>query len=77
MFEVLKSVFSLNHSEAGNHSLESWILNCEDGVLCIDGGMTAKAIEKIQKGLEKLDKKWNDIKIILITHKHGDHQKYT
>jgi glyoxylase-like metal-dependent hydrolase (beta-lactamase superfamily II) len=75
MFEVLKDVYSLDHSENGNHSLESWILNCKDGIVLIDGGMTPKAIENIQNGLEELDKNWNDVKLILITHKHGDHIK--
>ena len=75
MKKVLKNVYSLDHSEAGDHSLESWILDCNEGVVIIDGGMTPKAVQNIEDGLKELGKKWTDVSLILITHKHGDHVK--
>ena len=75
MLKVMKNVYSLDHSDVGDHSLESWILDCNEGVVIIDGGMTPKAVQNIEEGLKVLDKKWSDVKLILITHKHGDHIK--
>jgi glyoxylase-like metal-dependent hydrolase (beta-lactamase superfamily II) len=75
MLNVMENVYSLDHSEAGNHSLESWILDCNEGVIIVDGGMTPKAVQNIEEGLKALGKNWGDVVLILITHKHGDHIK--
>jgi len=53
--------------------MESWILDCSEGTILIDGGMTPQHVDNIAAELKSMGKKWSDIKAILITHKHGDH----
>ena len=73
--EVLKGIHSIDHSEEKNHSLETWVLNCKEGIVLIDGGMTPQAVENIAAELETMKKNWKDVKLVLVTHKHGDHVK--
>ncbi len=73
--EVLEGIHSIDHSEEKNHSLETWVLNCKEGVVLIDGGMTPQAVENIAAELETMKKNWKDVKLVLVTHKHGDHVK--
>jgi glyoxylase-like metal-dependent hydrolase (beta-lactamase superfamily II) len=73
MVKILDNVYSIDHSEAKNHSMESWILDCSEGTILIDGGMTPQHVDNIAAELKSMGKKWSDIKAILITHKHGDH----
>ena len=72
MVKILEGVYGIDHSADKNHSLESWILDCEKTIL-IDGGMTPEHIKGIGKELESIDKGWKDVDLILVTHKHGDH----
>jgi len=73
MVKILENVYSIDHSEAKNHSMESWILDCSEGTILIDGGMTPAHVEGIGKELKSIGKQWSDVDLILITHKHGDH----
>ena len=75
MVEVLKDVYSMDHSEAKDHSRETWLLNCKEGVVVIDAGMKPDAVERITSELSSFGKGWKDVKLVLITHKHGDHVK--
>ena len=75
MVKVLENLYSIDHSEAGDHSLETWVLNCKEGVVLVDGGMRETAVENIGKELKSMGKGWRDVKLILVTHKHGDHVK--
>jgi len=73
--EVLKGVHSIDNSEKKDHSMECWILDCKEGVVLVDGGMTPQAVENIAAELKSMKKRWRDVKLILVTHKHGDHTK--
>lgn len=73
MVKILDGVYSMDHSEAKNHSMESWILDCKEGVVLVDGGMTEQHVQNIENELKSIGKKWRDVKLILVTHKHGDH----
>jgi glyoxylase-like metal-dependent hydrolase (beta-lactamase superfamily II) len=53
--------------------MESWILDCGEGVVLVDGGMTEQHVQNIGNELSSIGRKWGDVKLILITHKHGDH----
>lgn len=75
MVKVLENVYSMDHSEAGDHSLETWILDCGEGVVLIDGGMRENAVDNIGEELESIGRGWGDVRLILVTHKHGDHVK--
>ena len=71
--EVLKGVHSIDNSEKKDHSMECWILDCKEGIVLVDGGMTLQAVENISAELKSMKKEWKDVKLILVTHKHGDH----
>jgi glyoxylase-like metal-dependent hydrolase (beta-lactamase superfamily II) len=73
MVKILEGLYGVDHSEAKNHSMESWILDCREGTILIDGGMIPAHIENIGAELRSIGKEWSDIEAILITHKHGDH----
>ncbi|MCD6263520.1 MBL fold metallo-hydrolase [Candidatus Bathyarchaeota archaeon] len=73
MVEVLKGVHVIDLSEEGGLPLECYLLNCDEGVVLIDTGMLPSAIERIEAELRAMGKKWDDIKVCLITHRHGDH----
>ena len=75
MVKILEGVYSVDHSEAKNHSMESWILDCDEGVVLIDGGMTGEHVGNLKAELKRIGRSWGDVKLILITHKHGDHIK--
>lgn len=73
LVEVLKGVHSIDNSEAKNHSMESWILDCSEKLILIDSGMRKLALDNIEAELKSICKKWSDVDLVLITHKHGDH----
>ena len=73
MVEILEGVYSVDHSEARDHSMESWILDCDEGVVLVDGGMTGEHVKNLEAELKGMGKTWGDVKLILVTHKHGDH----
>ena len=73
MAKILENVYSMDHSADKNHSMESWILDCGEGTILIDGGMTPEHVNNIEAELKSIGKSWGDVKAILITHKHGDH----
>ena len=64
MVKILDNVYSIDHSEAKNHSMESWILDCSEGTILIDGGMTPQHVDNIAAELKSMGKKWSDIKAI-------------
>jgi len=73
MVKILDNLYSIDHSEAKNHGMESWILDCAEATILIDGGMTPIHVENIGAELNSIGKQWSDISLILVTHKHGDH----
>jgi len=75
MVEVTKGVHAIDLSEVEGLPLECYLLNCDEGLILIDTGMRPSAIERIEKELKTIGKDWKDIKICLITHRHGDHIK--
>lgn len=66
---------TIDNSEEKNHGMECWILDCKEGLILIDGGMTPQHVDNIAAELAKMKKTWRDIRLILVTHKHGDHTK--
>ena len=73
MVKILENVYSIDHSETKNHGMESWVLDCDEATIIIDGGMTPAHVEEIGAELESIGKKWSDVDLILVTHKHPDH----
>ncbi|MCX6649734.1 MAG: MBL fold metallo-hydrolase [Candidatus Bathyarchaeota archaeon] len=73
--EPLKGVHSIDNSEKKDHGMECWALDCVEGVVLIDGGMIPQHVDNIAAELKTMKKGWSDVKLILATHKHGDHTK--
>ena len=75
MVEILEGLYSIDHSDKKDHSLETWVLKCDEDVVLIDVAMNPADLENITNELSSFKKTWDDVKLILITHKHGDHVK--
>jgi glyoxylase-like metal-dependent hydrolase (beta-lactamase superfamily II) len=75
MVKVMKGVRSIDHSDKQDHSMESWILDCPQGIVIVDTAMHPESVNKIGEELKSIGKNWKNVKLILITHKHGDHTK--
>lgn len=73
MVKVTECIYSIDFSDARNHGRELWFLDCVEGIVLIDTGMKEPVIKMIEDELKSIGKEWNDIKLILITHRHGDH----
>ena len=56
MVKILEGVYSVDHSEARNHSMESWILDCDEGVVLVDGGMTGEHVGNLEAELKGIGK---------------------
>jgi len=72
---TLRGIYTIDNSENRNHGMECWALDCSEGVVLIDGGMTPQHVDNIAAELKSMNRTWSDVKLILVTHKHGDHTK--
>jgi glyoxylase-like metal-dependent hydrolase (beta-lactamase superfamily II) len=73
MTRVSTRVRSIEVAKADDLSTEVYILECDRGLILIDVGFTPLCISNIGAELVEMGKNWEDIKLILITHAHGDH----
>jgi len=73
LVEVLDGVRAIKITDADGLETEVYILDCEGGLILVDVGFTPRCIENIQQELTEMGKSWEDIKMIIITHAHGDH----
>ena len=71
--EVLEGLRAVQIEYADGLDTEVYILECEGGLILVDVGFTPLCHENIQKELDAMGSKWDDIKMIIITHAHGDH----
>lgn len=72
MVEVLKGIYAVDLSRHGRRMLESYVLDCEEGIVLVDTGRPDD-IEKIFDEVRDMGKMLKDVTLCLITHKHGDH----
>jgi glyoxylase-like metal-dependent hydrolase (beta-lactamase superfamily II) len=73
MVNVTERIREVEVERADGLSTKVYILNCEGGLILIDTGFTDLCIRNIEAELKLMRKNWADIKLILITHAHGDH----
>ena len=73
MVEITSRVRVVEVSRVEGLRTEVYILDCEGGLILVDVGFTPQCIHNIESELTKMGKVWRDIKMILITHAHGDH----
>lgn len=71
--EVLEGLRAVQIEYADGLDTEVYILECEGGLILVDVGFTPLCLENIQKELDAMGSKWDDIKMIIVTHAHGDH----
>lgn len=53
--------------------LKVYLLECQEGLILFDTGYMPEDIEIIGREVMEMGREWRDIKLILLTHKHGDH----
>ena len=71
--QVLEGLRTVQIEYADGLDTEVYILECEGGLILVDVGFTPLCHENIQAELDSMEKTWEDIKLIIITHAHGDH----
>ena len=73
MVEVLQGLRTIKIAEADGLDTEVYLLDCEGGLVLVDAGFTPKCHASIQAELSDMGRDWGDIRMIIITHAHGDH----
>jgi glyoxylase-like metal-dependent hydrolase (beta-lactamase superfamily II) len=73
MVKIMEGIHSIDFSEARNHGMELWVLDCPEGTVLVDTGMGDQVLDDINETLSSFGKKWTDVEAVLITHRHGDH----
>jgi len=73
MVEVLEGLRTVEIAKADGLDTEVYILECDGGLILVDVGFTPACHASIQAELDSMGVGWGDIKMIIITHAHGDH----
>jgi glyoxylase-like metal-dependent hydrolase (beta-lactamase superfamily II) len=73
LVEVMKGLRVVDIAKADGLDTEVYILVCDGGLILVDVGFAPQCRESIQAELDEIGKTWEDVKMIIITHAHGDH----
>lgn len=73
LVELFPGLRAVRIADADGLDTEVYILECEGGLILVDVGFTPECLENIRIELKEMGKSWRDIKMVLITHAHGDH----
>ena len=73
MVKVTERIRVVEVAKADGLRTEIYLLECEGGLILIDVGFTLECLKNIGDELAEMGKNWGDIKLVLITHAHGDH----
>lgn len=73
MVQVLEGLRTVEIAKADGLDTEVYILECEGGLILVDVGFTPECHANIQAELDSMGVSWENIKMIIITHAHGDH----
>ena len=71
--EILEGLHAVRIADADGLDTEVYLLDCEEGVILVDVGFTPQCLENISLELKNMGRKWGDVKMVIITHAHGDH----
>ncbi len=69
----MKGLRVVEVAEADGLDTEVYVLECEGGLILVDVGFTPRCLGNIRRELDEMGKGLGDIKMIIITHAHGDH----
>jgi len=73
MVEVIEGLHVVQVEKADGLDTEVYLLECEGGLILVDTGFTPRCIANIKEELGFMGAAWTDVKMIIITHAHGDH----
>lgn len=73
LVEIFPGLRAVRIADADGLDTEVYFLECEGGLILVDVGFTPLCHQNIETELESMGKQWDDIKMIIITHAHGDH----
>ena len=73
LVEVFPGLRAIRIADADGLDTEVYILECEEDLILIDVGFTHECSRNLQVELDSMGKQWDDVKMIIITHAHGDH----
>jgi glyoxylase-like metal-dependent hydrolase (beta-lactamase superfamily II) len=73
MVEVFRGLYMVRIADADGFDTEVYILECGDKLVLVDAGFTPECHVNIQNELDAMGKTWKNIKMVIITHAHGDH----
>ncbi|MBS7652952.1 MBL fold metallo-hydrolase [Candidatus Bathyarchaeota archaeon] len=71
--EIIEGVRCVSLSSADGLDLKVYLLDCLEGLILFDTGYMPEDIEAIGREIKALGRDWRDIRLILLTHRHGDH----
>lgn len=71
--EILEGVRCISLSSIDGLDLKVYLLECAEGLILFDTGYMPGDIEAIGEEIRGMGRDWGDVKLILVTHKHGDH----
>ena len=69
----MKGLRAVEIAKADGLDTEVYVLECDGGLILVDVGFTPQCHGSIQAELDEMGETWEDIKMIIITHAHGDH----
>jgi len=69
----MKGLRAVEIAKADGLDTEVYILESDGWLILVDVGFTPQCHGSIQAELDEMGKTWEDIKMIIITHAHGDH----
>ncbi len=73
MVRITDRVRCVEVARADGLITQVYILSCEGGLILVDVGFTQLCLDNISAELKEMGRGWSDVKMILITHAHGDH----
>jgi len=73
LVEVLEGLRTVEVAKADGLDTEVYILDCEGGLILVDVGFTPLCMANIEAELAAMGRGWVDVKMVIITHAHGDH----
>jgi glyoxylase-like metal-dependent hydrolase (beta-lactamase superfamily II) len=73
MTQITERIRCVEVARADGLITQVYILSCEGGIILVDVGFTQLCLNNISAELREIGKGWGDVRMVLITHAHGDH----
>jgi glyoxylase-like metal-dependent hydrolase (beta-lactamase superfamily II) len=73
MTQITERIRCVEVARADGLITQVYILSCEGGIILVDVGFTQLCLNNISAELREIGKVWGDVRMVLITHAHGDH----